>query len=117
MDIVSGHTSERLVVFRARPPSKRLGHVRVSKDQDLKEMIWDRYNCEGIYIGHVPAGCPFEAMVVEIRRNREALTISLATLALCIAMSRAVLHLDLNLMSFGSPSNLHLPLISFICRQ
>jgi hypothetical protein len=67
MDIVSGHTSERLVVFRARPPSKRLGCVRVSKDQDLKEMIWDRYNCEGIYIGHVPAGCPFEAMVVEIK--------------------------------------------------
>ena len=66
-DIVSGHTSERLVVFRAQPPSTRLGCVRVLKDQDMKEMIWDRYNCEGIYIGRVPAGCPFEAMVVEIK--------------------------------------------------
>jgi hypothetical protein len=66
-DIVPGHTSERLVVFRAQPPFKRLGCIRVLKDQNLEEMIWDRYNCEGIYIGLVPAGCSFEAMVVEIK--------------------------------------------------
>jgi hypothetical protein len=66
-DIIPGHTSERLVVFRPHPPATKLGCVRVLKAENMKEMIWDRYNCEGIYIGRVPAGCPFEAMVVEIK--------------------------------------------------
>jgi hypothetical protein len=41
--------------------------MRVLKDQDIKEMIWDRYNCKGIYIGRVLAGYPFKAIIVEIK--------------------------------------------------
>jgi hypothetical protein len=63
--MVPSHTTERVVIFRARSPSKNLGCVRVVDGQE--EMIWDVVNSGGTYMGHVPAGCPFEAMLVEIK--------------------------------------------------
>lgn len=33
----------------------------------MKEMRWDIVRKEGMYMGSVPAGCPFEAMLVEVK--------------------------------------------------
>ncbi|OCK74895.1 hypothetical protein K432DRAFT_386534 [Lepidopterella palustris CBS 459.81] len=66
-DMVPSHTKDRIVIFRAQPPSKQLGCVRVRDKHDITKTIWDSVGKEGIYMGDVPAGCPFEAMLVEVK--------------------------------------------------
>ena len=65
--MIPSHSAERVVAFRAQPPSKQVGCVRVLDGQDVKEMIWDVVGKEGTYMGRVPAGSPFEAMLVEVK--------------------------------------------------
>jgi len=65
-DIVPSHTSQRLVIFRARPPSQFFGCIRV-RDEQTDKMLWDVFGKTGIYMGHVPAGCYFEAMMVDLK--------------------------------------------------
>jgi len=65
--IVPSHTTERLVVLRPKPKSKVFGCVRVLDEQNNEEMIWEVVQKEGAYIGHVPAQCSFEALLVEVK--------------------------------------------------
>jgi len=65
--MISGHHTQRLVVFKAGAGSKFIGCLRVLEAQDIKNMIWDKVRCEGIWMGLVPENCPFEAMLVDIK--------------------------------------------------
>jgi hypothetical protein len=72
-DEVSKHAKDRIVVFKAPESStepessSRIGCIRVRDKDDIKKTVWDVVGKEGVYIGLVPAGCPFEAMVVVVK--------------------------------------------------
>jgi hypothetical protein len=64
--MVPSDTKDRIIVFRAREPSKQFGCIRVREKENLTQTVWDLVGKEGIYIGVIPAECPFEAMLVEV---------------------------------------------------
>jgi hypothetical protein len=64
--IIPSYDADRLVVFRPKPPSKVFGCIRVLDKEDT-EMIWEIMRQEGAYIGRVPPGSSFEALLVEIK--------------------------------------------------
>lgn len=66
-DEVPNHSTDRVVVFKAPKSSTRIGCIRVLDKDDIKKVVWDVVGREGVYIGLVPAECPFEAMVVDVR--------------------------------------------------
>ncbi|KAF2182613.1 hypothetical protein K469DRAFT_586033, partial [Zopfia rhizophila CBS 207.26] len=66
-DEVPKHAKDRVVVFKAPQSSLRIGCIRVRDKDDIKKTVWDVVGREGMYIGLVPAGCPFEAMVVDVK--------------------------------------------------
>ena len=71
--IIPSHSTERLVLFRPHPPSPdypptpKIGCIRVRDKDDKTKKLWDIVNREGIYMGHVPAGSRFEAMIVDVK--------------------------------------------------
>ncbi|PYH80611.1 hypothetical protein BO82DRAFT_355324 [Aspergillus uvarum CBS 121591] len=65
--MVEGYRNKRVVIFRPAPFDKWLGCIRARNGSNFKEIIWDAVNLENIYMGLLPANCPFEAMLVEIK--------------------------------------------------
>lgn len=63
-NLIPEHAEDRLVVFKPPETSQYFGCIRV---KDNTRTIWDVINKEGQYIGRVPAGCRFEAMVVDVK--------------------------------------------------
>ena len=59
------NTTERIIVFKPKPPVKVLGCIRVRKDPD--KVLWEVHQVGGVYLGFVPVGCSFEAMSVEVK--------------------------------------------------
>ncbi|KAK7178270.1 hypothetical protein PSPO01_15685 [Paraphaeosphaeria sporulosa] len=66
-DEVPEHTKDRLVVFKAPDLSDKLGCIRVRDKDDIKKTVWDVVGKKGPYLGFVPAGSLFEAMVVDVK--------------------------------------------------
>ena len=59
-----------MVVFKAPQSYDRLVCIRVRDKDDIKKTVWDvvgQKGQKGPYIGRVPAGSLFEAMVVVIK--------------------------------------------------
>jgi len=63
--LVPSTTEDRIVVFRPKVGRKNFGVVRVRDKEKVKQ--WDEMEGRGLWVGRVPAGCFFEAMLVEIK--------------------------------------------------
>jgi hypothetical protein len=63
--IVPCHTKDRLVVFRPPKNTEVFGCIRVRDEDNMK--LWDVVRDAGLYVGLVPAGCVFEAMLVDTK--------------------------------------------------
>lgn len=61
-----GHTKERVIIFRPKPPVAFVGCIRVRKEPS-KEVLWEVTRKNGVYMGYVPVGYSFEAMSVEVK--------------------------------------------------
>ncbi|THC89111.1 hypothetical protein EYZ11_011438 [Aspergillus tanneri] len=57
--------TERLVLFRPPPSSKVFGCIRVRDGQ--RTVKWEAVRKSGLYMGFIPNGCHFEAMLVDVR--------------------------------------------------
>tara|TARA_R110002003_G_scaffold2994_2_gene24755 strand:+ start:2241 stop:2543 length:303 start_codon:yes stop_codon:yes gene_type:complete len=66
-NMIPKHSKDRLVVFKPPTTSKFIGCIRVRDKDNTKSTVWDVVSKDGQYIGLVPAGCQFEAMVVDIK--------------------------------------------------
>ena len=60
------HTTERIIIFKPKPPVEILGCIRVCKDPD-KKVLLEVQKVRGIYLGYVPVGRSFEVMSVEVK--------------------------------------------------
>ncbi|KAF1953188.1 hypothetical protein CC80DRAFT_596068 [Byssothecium circinans] len=74
VDMIPAHEKDRIVVFKAPDESFHkpkgspwFGCIRVLDKDDITKIVWDVVQREEMYIGLVPAGCDFEAMVVVIK--------------------------------------------------
>ncbi|KAH1475958.1 hypothetical protein KXX06_005716, partial [Aspergillus fumigatus] len=54
--------TERLVLFRPPPSSKVLGCIRVKEQETVK---WEVVRKSGLYMGYIPGGCRFEAILAD----------------------------------------------------
>lgn len=64
---VPTHTKDRIVVFKTPQSCPQIGCIRVRDKNNVKKTVWEVVGREGAYIGLVPAGCPFEAMLVDVK--------------------------------------------------
>jgi len=65
--IVPKHPEDRLIVFKPPKTSSLIGCIRVRVKDNTKITLWDIVSKDRQYIGLVPAGCQFEAMVVDVK--------------------------------------------------
>ncbi|KAL6149734.1 hypothetical protein ACJQWK_02580 [Exserohilum turcicum] len=65
--IVPKHSEDRLIVFKPPKTSPLIGCIRVRDKDNTKRTLWDVVSKDRHYIGLVPAGCQFEAMVVDAK--------------------------------------------------
>ena len=74
--IYESHPSGRIIIFQPHKGQQMFGYKRVlqretaNQGEAMKERkgpVWDVVRTVGSYAGLVPAGCPFEAMLVQVR--------------------------------------------------
>lgn len=63
--MIEGHSTDYFIAFRPLSTRNFLGCIRVYRDS---YKLWDKHNAGGTWIGKIPKGCPFEAMLVEVKR-------------------------------------------------
>jgi translation initiation factor IF-1 len=63
-EIVLKHSQDRLVAFKPLKTSALIGCIRVREKDNTTIKLWDIVDKDGQFIGLVPAGCEFEAMLV-----------------------------------------------------
>lgn len=74
--VYESHSSDRIIIFQPYKGQQMSGCIRVLKSEtssqgdatkERKGPVWDVVRTVGSYAGLVPAGCPFEAMLVQVR--------------------------------------------------
>lgn len=65
--LIPDHTKDRLVVFKPPENTEKLGCIRVRDKDNIHLTLWDIVQKSGLHVGLVPAGCKFEAMVVDTK--------------------------------------------------
>ncbi|RSM14271.1 hypothetical protein BHE90_015237 [Fusarium euwallaceae] len=74
--IYDSHPTDRIIHFRPHKGTPKFGCIRVLRSEtanqgeatkEKKGPVWDVVRAVGSYVGLVPAGCPFEAMLVQVR--------------------------------------------------
>lgn len=74
--IYDSHPTDRIIIFRPHKGTPKFGCIRVLRSEtanqgeatkEKKGPVWDVVRAVGSYVGLVPAGCPFEAMLVQVR--------------------------------------------------
>lgn len=74
--IYDSDQSDRIILFKPQKGMSQFGCIRVLRSEttnqgeaarEKKGPVWDLVRTVGSYVGLVPAGCPFEAMVVQVR--------------------------------------------------
>jgi hypothetical protein len=74
--VYESHPSDRIIIFQPHSGQQMFGCIRVLRSEapnqaeatkERKGPVWDVVRAVGSYAGLVPAGCPFEAMLVQVR--------------------------------------------------
>lgn len=74
--IHNSEPTDRIILFKPHKGMSQFGCIRVLRSEtadqgeakrEKKGPVWDVVRAVGSYVGLVPAGCPFEAMVVQLK--------------------------------------------------